>query len=219
MGRLFKAIITELKISKKISTQYGHFKSSKTGLSIDKNMDPIPWYTYPAIEYLTQFDYSEKSIFEWGCGNSTIFWAKRAKSIISIEDNKDWFNIVDKNKQSNMLVCLIENREKYVNKISDFNIKFDIIIIDAKYRQECADITGNYLKDNGMIIFDNSDRYPNTCKKIRENLNLIQIDFKGFGPIVNYSFITSVFLKREFSFKPIKDQPSNSICGLKEICD
>ena len=26
---------------------------------VDKDNNPIPWYTYPAIEYLSQFDYSK----------------------------------------------------------------------------------------------------------------------------------------------------------------
>ena len=37
-------------------------------LCLDKEGNPIPWYTYPAIEYLSQFDYQDKKIFEFGCG-------------------------------------------------------------------------------------------------------------------------------------------------------
>lgn len=58
---------------------------------IDKDGNPIPWYTYPAIEYLSQFDYGDKKVFEFGCGNSSLFWAVRAQEVISIEDNPSWF--------------------------------------------------------------------------------------------------------------------------------
>lgn len=27
---------------------------------LDRDGNPIPWYTYPAIEYLSQFDYRDK---------------------------------------------------------------------------------------------------------------------------------------------------------------
>lgn len=27
---------------------------------VDRDGNPIPWYTYPAIEYLSQFDYRDK---------------------------------------------------------------------------------------------------------------------------------------------------------------
>ena len=41
---------------------------------VDRDGNPLPWYTYPAIEYLSQFDYGEKTIFEFGCGYSSLFW-------------------------------------------------------------------------------------------------------------------------------------------------
>ena len=68
---------------------YGHFLSTIQYSSVDKDNNPIPWYTYPAIEYLKQLDFSEKSIFEYGSGNSTIFWSKVAKSVISVENDEN----------------------------------------------------------------------------------------------------------------------------------
>ena len=58
---------------------------------VDRDGNPIPWYTYPAIEYLSQFDYSDKKVFEFGCGYSSPFWAERAAEVVSIEDNPIWF--------------------------------------------------------------------------------------------------------------------------------
>jgi hypothetical protein len=49
---------------------------------VDRDGNPLPWYTYPAIEYLSQFDYGEKTIFEFGCGYSSLFWAERAAKVI-----------------------------------------------------------------------------------------------------------------------------------------
>ena len=60
-------------------------------ICIDRDGNPIPWYTYPAIEYLSQFDVTDKDVFEFGCGNSSLFWADRARLVTSIEDNPDWF--------------------------------------------------------------------------------------------------------------------------------
>lgn len=59
-------------------------------ICIDRDGNPIPWYTYPAIEYLSQFDVTDKDVFEFGCGNSSLFWADRARLVTSIEDNPDW---------------------------------------------------------------------------------------------------------------------------------
>lgn len=51
-----------------LNFNYGQFKTIKNLRCIDKNSNPIPWYTYPAIEYLSTFDFSDKRIFEFGGG-------------------------------------------------------------------------------------------------------------------------------------------------------
>lgn len=51
-----------------LSNQYGQFQSIKKWSCIDKDGNPIPWYTYPAIEYLSNLDFSNKIILEWGGG-------------------------------------------------------------------------------------------------------------------------------------------------------
>ena len=34
----------------------------------DNNKNPIPWYTYSAIEFLRQLDFSNSHVFEYGSG-------------------------------------------------------------------------------------------------------------------------------------------------------
>jgi hypothetical protein len=46
--------------------QYGHLQSVRVRESIDGSGEAVPWYTYPAIEFLKQFDFTEKSVFEYG---------------------------------------------------------------------------------------------------------------------------------------------------------
>ena len=44
---------------------WGHQRSLYERDAIDGNGDPLPWYTYPAIEYLRQLDFSDG-----GCAGS-----------------------------------------------------------------------------------------------------------------------------------------------------
>ncbi len=53
-----------------IENQYGHKLTRAKGIPVNNNAKPLPWFTYPAIEYLNQLDLSSCAIFEWGCGNS-----------------------------------------------------------------------------------------------------------------------------------------------------
>ena len=70
---------------------FGHYLSIEKQVPVDNKDNPLPWFTYPAIEFISQFDLTDKFIFEWGSGNSSSFFAKRTKEIISIEDNEEWY--------------------------------------------------------------------------------------------------------------------------------
>ena len=67
---------------------------------------PIPWFTYPAIDYIRQLDLSEKTIFEWGAGFSTLFWSSRAKSVISVETDPLWYSLLKPQLASNCELIL-----------------------------------------------------------------------------------------------------------------
>ena len=69
----------------------GWFLSWHRKESIDAQGEPIPWITYPAIEFLSRHLPKNVRVFEYGCGNSTYWWAERAASVISIEHDPEWY--------------------------------------------------------------------------------------------------------------------------------
>lgn len=182
--------------------EYGHDQSVRLGKPVDAFLKPIPWYTYPAIEYLKQFDFSDKNIFEYGSGNSSIFWASLANSVTSVEKDASWFEVISKSQLSNLTIHLKEQKSEYVNFIENGNTPYDLIIIDGDYRYDCAEVAINYLSNDGLIILDDSERYPELCSTLREH-DLIQVDFFGLAPIVYYTKTTSLFLQRTVPLKPL----------------
>src|SRR5215203_492131 len=54
----------------------------------------IPWFSYAAIDFLEKYIKREMTVCEYGSGGSTLFFAERAKSVYSIEDNAKWFDLV-----------------------------------------------------------------------------------------------------------------------------
>ena len=158
-------------------------KSIDEKICADKDGNPIPWYTYPAIEYLSQFDYSKLKIFEFGCGYSSAFWAERAKRVVSIEDKTDWFEKWKSEfRYENLDIRWRDEGEGYDAAIFEDNEKYDVIVIDGKRRKECAAAAVKALNDGGMIILDDSDRintseeYVQAVKILRE-ADLLQVDF------------------------------------------
>ena len=78
--------------------EVGWFNSFMSHKSVDKYGQSIPWFSYPFIDFLTPRLSKELTVFEFGSGNSTSFFAQRVKKVISIEHNKEWYRIVNETK-------------------------------------------------------------------------------------------------------------------------
>ena len=201
--------------------EYAQERSIDEKICADKDGNPLPWYTYPAIEYLVQFDYQNKKIFEYGCGYSSAFWAERALNVTSIEDNQTYFERWKKEfNMQNLNIHYREEGEIYEKAIFEDETKYDVIVIDGKRRKECAQAAVQKLADGGMIILDDSDRintsqeYVNAAEILKQ-ANLLQVDFYGFCPMNNYTKTTTIFFSRNFNFKSLyKVQPINGIGNL-----
>lgn len=190
------------------SFKYEHFKSILTKKH-ELRGEKVPWFTYPAIEFLCQFEFSDLNVFEYGGGDSTFFWNKRAKNVVSVEHRLNYFERLKEFK-----VIHAPKKKEYVDSLNE---EFDVIIIDGKNRLECAKRAITFIKqDSGLIILDNSERYPLVCKLIRDQLNFIQIDFHGMGPSKSESWTTTIFLSRSVNLKPLDKQPVRPINGIRK---
>lgn len=201
-----------------VENEYGHQQSVQLGKPVDASLNPIPWYTYPAIEYLKQFDFVDKNIFEYGSGNSSIFWSLLAKSVTSVEIDPQWFEIISKSKSENLSIHLKEEQFEYVNFIGNDDKLYDLIVIDGAYRYECAKAAVKYISDDGLIILDNSERYPKLCSELRSH-DLLQVDFFGLGPINYYTWTTSLFFQKQCRLKPLNKLPYFGVGSLCEEFD
>jgi precorrin-6B methylase 2 len=183
---------------------------------IDANNEPIAWYTYPAIEYIRQLDFTDKVVFEYGSGNSTLFWQKRCREVIAAEDNEEWYNRIKAKLPDDVKYNLLVDQNEYVNSINNYATQFDIIIIDGSHRYQCAEAALENLKDDGIIILDNSDWYEKTSERLRA-AGLIEVDMTGFGPINGYTWTTSFYFRRNVQLKPAHDrQPLHGIGSLPQ---
>ena len=77
-----------------LGERLGQARSVAERRPVDALGRPIPWYTYPAIEYLERLSLEGTRIFEFGCGNSTRYWCRRGASVTAVEHSRDWFDEV-----------------------------------------------------------------------------------------------------------------------------
>jgi len=62
---------------------------------------PVPWITYPAIAFLSGIVRPEWRVFEFGTGNSTLWWSAKAAEIHSVDHNREWIDMVRRTAPAN----------------------------------------------------------------------------------------------------------------------
>jgi FkbM family methyltransferase len=183
----------------------GWLKSRAIAKSIDNKDQPLPWFTYSAISFIGNLDLQNKNVLELGSGNSTLWFAKKSANVCSIESNFEYYSNLFVRIPDGVNLLHAENLST-LNQLPNLVTDADIIVIDSTHRVHDTEIIYQHLMANvskklEMIIFDNSERYPNIIKSLSEKLDLIQTDFIGLGPINDYEWSTSILINRNFNIK------------------
>ena len=228
LKRTLKAIKFSAKACKILLYDQAYFASIQDGALRDRKKNYLPWFTYPAIEALENWDLSDKRVFEYGSGYSTLFWASRAREVVSVEHNRAWYEKIVRlaPKNARLIFAPIEKdeyhpspelREQFNKYAGAIDGSFQIIVIDgyarSRVRYQCAQMALPHLDSNGLIILDNSDWLPASALFLR-NAGLIEVDLSGPVPGNNHNQTTSFFFSREFNFQPAGSrQPKMPVGG------
>jgi predicted O-methyltransferase YrrM len=169
----------------------------------------VPWWTYDAIDAVDAFlaDRPNAKVFEYGSGASTVWAAKRAGSVTSVEHDSTWADLVetrlsafpharlirvaaDPDPQSETLYQSAKHGYRgqsfkaYVHAIDDQPGPYDLIVVDGRARVGCFHHAQAHLAPGGMIVFDNSNR-----PHYRAAIAAAQASFrrlKGLAPSLPY---------------------------------
>lgn len=176
----------------------GWFNAFDTKQAVDENGHPLPWVTYSFIDFIKGRLHSELSIFEFGSGNSTLFYAKNVKKVVSVEHDKAWYNHILANKAPNaeMIFEKMEKDGDYCRKAAARGEEFHIIIVDGRDRINCCKNSIQALASNGVIVLDDSERqFYQPARQFLMEKGFKELPFSGISPGLFYNKCTSVFYK------------------------
>ncbi len=180
-------------------TEIGWFKALNTYSPIDNNGEAIPWVTYSFIDFVAERIKNDHTIFEFGSGNSTLYYARKAKKVVSVEHDKAWFEKISATAPSNaeMIFCELEPNGDYSRKPSSLPEKFDIIIVDGRDRVNCCYNSLMALSESGVVVLDDSERIKyNDARLFFQKEGFKELSFSGISPGLFYKKATSVFYKQ-----------------------
>jgi hypothetical protein len=175
----------------------------------------LPWITFPAIAHISKYLKKEMRVFEYGSGGSTLYFSRRVKEVISFEHDKEWYSklkdTLNRKCIKNVDIKLIEPEingigdqvytsenelykgysfMKYVQEIEIYpDNHFDLILIDGRARNACFIHAKKKIKNEGIIVFDNTERDRYRNKFISNDF----IDLAGPTPYSKVFTITTIF--------------------------
>jgi len=194
--RLFKLLFRA--VNKGFLHDIGWISSYKTQTPVNINIQPIPWVTYSFISYIENRLNKSMNIFEYGSGNSTLYYAEKVNHIISVEHDKNWFEKLLGNIPENvqLIHCELQYGGDYCKTIVSTDSKYSIIIVDGRDRVNCILNSTLSLSHDGVLILDDSEReeYQNGVIHLKQ-LGYKELDFWGIAPGIFYNKCTSIFYR------------------------
>lgn len=131
----------------------------------------FPWFTHPMLAQLSTWDLEDKVVLEYGSGLSTVWWARKAKRVVSVEAKKDWVNQIQIELFKNGLAHKAQlvhrpvseadfsKADWYIHAYQDAGCtgdEFDIVVVDGILRNECMKHALELLgKRGGTLVADN----------------------------------------------------------------
>lgn len=145
----------------------------------------LPWWVYGAIERVEAFLAEREGkarVFEYGSGASTLWLARRAGDVYSVEHH-DGFSELMATKAAHLPHVALQHVPPtkvaaggvpatpsrrhghrdldftdYVRAIDSVPGEFDLVVVDGRARQACLRAALPRLAPDGMVVFDNSNR-------------------------------------------------------------
>lgn len=178
----------------------GWIASLREGMPVDAQGKPVPWITFPALDFISSRLSSDMAVFEYGSGHSTLWWSSRVSRVVSCEHDKEWYAEFKARVPGNVDYMLrrVKNSTLYSGEIARYRNEFDILVIDGRDRVSCIRNGLAALKSAGIVIWDNSDR-----QEYEEGYQLLadhgfkRLDFWGMGPLATRRWCTSIFYRKD----------------------
>lgn len=178
----------------------------------------VPWWTYRAVDVVEAYllglaadSHKPVRVFEYGSGASTLWLAKRADEVHSVEHHREFgehlrgslaplanvdFRIVEPVPSATPVVGSQKEGAAgldfadYVASIDDVPGDFSLIVIDGRAREACLERARHRLEPGGVIVFDNTRR-----RRYREAIQrsgLAERRLTGLTPTLPYPDQTSI---------------------------
>lgn len=121
------------------------------------------------IDFITTRLKPEFNMLEWGGGNSTKIFSPFVKRYVSIEHDEEWYDKIKGFAEVHLVKPNLdwqgeddgsyEQFEDYVNKVKDFDIVWDAVLVDGRAREACLKELLNHINTKTLVFLHDAERH------------------------------------------------------------
>lgn len=178
--------------------EVGWIRSLVENAPVSGSGEPLPWMNYAVTDLLEERLSGDLNLFEYGSGYSTHFFAKRVRSVISVEYDSKWFEQIKAGAPENLTILFRKEDVDgfYCRSIHDCDGDFDIVVVDGRDRVNCVRQAIGKLSDRGVIILDDSERdhYASVLRFVKER-GFRVLSLRGLKPLSGRTYQTSIIYR------------------------
>jgi SAM-dependent methyltransferase len=135
-----------------------------------------PWLAPAAVRFLRRRLSGRELVFEWGSGWSTVWLARRAGRVVSIESDEAWFakvaQLLERERLENVDLRFVAREDdacppgdfragassRYVRCIEDLGpATCDVVLVDGTFREACVLAALDRVRPGGHLLIDNTN--------------------------------------------------------------
>lgn len=169
-----------------------------------------PWLSAECIGFLDRLLGGHEHVFEYGSGGSTLFFAGRARSVVSVEHSRGWHARVRRELReqgrhnvllrcippdgrfvrappaiykSGSLTCWRCTFHRYAAEIDRHRRPFDFVLVDGRARAGCMAHARAVVAPGGWLVLDDSQRrrYAAAKRAMRQGWEMVVLPGKTLG--------------------------------------
>ena len=155
---------------------------------------------YAVVAFLERRLNKTLSVFEYGSGYSTLFYARCARSVISVEYDQAWYASIGPRLPPNASLLFVPHDVdgEYCRAIARTGEYFDVVVVDGRDRVNCVRQGMQALSSRGVIVLDDSERakYASAISHAQQN-GFLSVDFEGLKPTDSSWCRSTILYRRE----------------------
>lgn len=177
----------------------GWVRSVRAGAIVDAGGAPQPWTTFPFIDFLGPRLGRGWTVFEYGAGASTLYFAARVAAVTAVEHDAAFADRLRPAlpRQARLLVRPGESAD-YAEAIAECPAPPELVCVDGVDRVRCVAAALPRLAPGGVLVLDDAERPEYEPARVRlAAAGFRAVEFWGLAPGRVERKCTTVFYRRD----------------------